>query len=123
MKRMGHYPEMGKGNQQQSSRRRLRNPPPPKPEPEKPLDFGFLSFPAEVQEEILAMAVAPELPQMGKAWDYIYPRCVWCRGENYALAVLAYSRGETPCAAVNGCGRYLPEDYRRPADEEGPGDG
>lgn len=57
---------------------------------------------------------AEGLPVRGKAWDYIYPRCVWCNGENYALAVLAYSAGEIPCAAVNGCGRFLPEDYRDP---------
>jgi hypothetical protein len=97
MKRMGHYPEMGKGNQQQSSMRRLRGQLSPKSKPE--------------------VLPAAELPQMGKAWDYIYPRCVWCRGENYVLSVLAYSRGEIPCASVGGCGRFLPEDYRRPADE------
>lgn len=51
-------------------------------------------------------------PQMLISRDRIYPRCVWCRGENWAMAVLAYSRGETPCAAVGGCGRYLPEEYR-----------
>lgn len=45
------------------------------------------------------------------ARDGIYPRCVWCNGENYALAVLPYSRGEHPCAAVGGCGRMLPTDY------------
>lgn len=45
--------------------------------------------------------------------DGIYPRCVYCRGENYALAVLAYSSGEIPCASVNGCERYLPKSYRR----------
>jgi hypothetical protein len=56
----------------------------------------------------------PELPMRGKARDYIYPRCVWCNGENYALAVLAYSCGEIPCAAAAGCGRFLPEDYRDP---------
>lgn len=50
-------------------------------------------------------------PIMGKSRDGIYPRCVFCRGENYALAVLAYSRREIPCACVNGCGEYLPEDY------------
>jgi hypothetical protein len=33
------------------------------------------------------------------------------------MAVLAYSRREVPCAAVNGCGEYLPEEYvsMRPA--------
>lgn len=50
-------------------------------------------------------------PIRGKSRDGIYPRCVWCNGENYALAVLAYSAGEIPCAAVNGCGRMLPADY------------
>lgn len=52
-------------------------------------------------------------PQMPVSRDRVYPRCVWCRGENYVLAVLAYSRGEIPCAAVSGCGRYLPEEYRK----------
>lgn len=50
-------------------------------------------------------------PIVPKARDGIYPRCVWCLGENYALAVIAYSAGEIPCAAVNGCGKYLPADY------------
>jgi hypothetical protein len=45
--------------------------------------------------------------------DRVYPRCVWCGGENYLPAVLAYGAGERPCAAVPGCGRYLPEHYRR----------
>lgn len=52
-------------------------------------------------------------PVLGPSHDGIYPRCVYCRGENYALAVLAYSAGEHPCAAVNGCGRYLPAAYWR----------
>lgn len=52
----------------------------------------------------------PELPI---SRDRIYPRCVWCRGENYALAVLAYSAGRIPCAAVYSCGLYLPDSYRR----------
>lgn len=43
--------------------------------------------------------------------DGIYPRCVWCNGENYMPAVIAYSKGETPCAAAGGCGRYLPKEY------------
>lgn len=43
--------------------------------------------------------------------DGIYPRCVWCNGENYAPAVIAYSRGETPCASVRNCGKYLPQNY------------
>lgn len=45
------------------------------------------------------------------ARDGIYFRCVWCGGENYMLAVGAYSRGEIPCAATRGCGRMLPSDY------------
>lgn len=45
--------------------------------------------------------------------DRIYPRCVWCRGENYMMAVLAYSAGDIPCAAAGGCGRFLPVEYRR----------
>lgn len=61
----------------------------------------------------------PAAPLMGISCDRIYPRCVWCRGENYALAVLAYSAGEIPCAAAGGCGRYLPDDYRRTHDEKG----
>lgn len=61
---------------------------------------------------------APTEPLFGVSHDRIYPRCVWCRGENYALAVLAYSAGQIPCAAVRGCGRYLPEHYRRAADCE-----
>jgi hypothetical protein len=43
--------------------------------------------------------------------DGIYPRCVYCRGENHAFAVLAYSNRERPCAARRGCGRLLPETY------------
>lgn len=50
-------------------------------------------------------------PVIPPAHDGIYPRCVWCRGENYMPAVLAYSRREIPCSAVGGCGRYLPGDY------------
>lgn len=53
-------------------------------------------------------------PVRGISRDRIYPRCVWCDGENYALAVIAYSYGLIPCASVDGCGRYLPEDYRLP---------
>jgi hypothetical protein len=64
------------------------------------------------------MNSTPEAPQMRPSWDGIYPRCVWCRGENYGLAVLAYSRGEQPAAAVGGCGRYLPDGYRKAAGTE-----
>lgn len=53
----------------------------------------------------------PAAPVMPRARDGIYPRCVWCRGENYVLSVLAYSAGLAPCGAVGGCGRYLPEEY------------
>lgn len=45
------------------------------------------------------------------ARDGIYPRCVHCNGENWALAVIAYSTGKAPCAAVPGCGRYIPDSY------------
>ncbi len=58
------------------------------------------------------MNPAPEAPLLAKSHDSIYPRCVWCRGENYRPAVLAYSTGEIPCAAAGGCGRYLPVEYR-----------
>ena len=50
-------------------------------------------------------------PALPPSRDGIYPRCVWCSGENYALAVLAYSRREIPCAAAGGCGQWLPHDY------------
>lgn len=60
-------------------------------------------------------------PVLGPAKDRIYPRCVWCRGENYLPAVLAYSAGEIPCSAAGGCGRYLPEDYRSGSFDD-PGD-
>lgn len=43
--------------------------------------------------------------------DGVYPRCVWCNGENYAMAVIEYSKGKIPCAAVGGCGKYLPKEY------------
>lgn len=43
--------------------------------------------------------------------DGYYPRCVWCNGENYMPQVYAYSCGDVPCAAVHGCGRYLPASY------------
>lgn len=55
-----------------------------------------------------------DVPVRGIERDGVYPRCVWCNGENYALAVRAYSHAETPCAAVHGCGRFLPEEYVRP---------
>jgi hypothetical protein len=58
-------------------------------------------------------APSEPIPELPVSRDGIYPRCVWCGGENYMLAVLAYSRGDTPCAAVYSCGLYLPESYRR----------
>lgn len=50
-------------------------------------------------------------PILKPAKDGIYPRCIWCGGENYAMAVMKYSRGETSCAAADSCGRYLPKEY------------
>jgi hypothetical protein len=50
-------------------------------------------------------------PVLDPSKDGIYPRCVFCRGENYGPAVMAYSRREIPCVAVAGCGEYLPESY------------
>lgn len=40
--------------------------------------------------------------------DGVYPRCVWCGGENYALNVLPYSVGESACHI---CGKMLPQEY------------
>lgn len=51
------------------------------------------------------------LPILSKSPDGIYPRCVYCLGEIYALTVLRYSNRECACAAVRSCGRMLPEDY------------
>jgi hypothetical protein len=42
--------------------------------------------------------------------DGIYPRCVWCNGENYASNVIAYSNAEVPC---HQCGKFIPEEYVR----------
>lgn len=53
----------------------------------------------------------PEKPIRKPEHDGVYPRCVWCGGENYAMAVIAYSKGEIPCASVNNCGKFLPKDY------------
>lgn len=50
-------------------------------------------------------------PIRAKSADGIYPRCVFCNGENYMPAVLAYSAGQIPCAAAGGCGKFLPPDY------------
>lgn len=52
-------------------------------------------------------------PVMPISHDRIYPRCVYCRGENWAMAVMAYSAGDIPCAAAGGCSQYLPIEYRR----------
>ena len=50
-------------------------------------------------------------PSTPIAHDGIYPRCVWCGGENYAPAVIKYSKGLTDCAAVSSCGKTLPNEY------------
>ena len=43
--------------------------------------------------------------------DGVYPCCVHCGGENYAMAVSDYSKGIIPCASARGCGEYLPKEY------------
>lgn len=40
--------------------------------------------------------------------DGIYPKCVWCGGENYGPNVIDYSKGVSPC---HQCGNLLPLDY------------
>lgn len=50
-------------------------------------------------------------PVLKPTKDGVYPRCVWCNGENWAMAVIDYSVGKAPCAAVGGCGRYIPKEY------------
>lgn len=55
-------------------------------------------------------------PWLPIAADGIYPRCVWCLGENYLPAVLGYSRRQHACAAVRSCGRMLPEEYVKEED-------
>lgn len=57
-----------------------------------------------------------DTPKLSPRRDGIYPRCVWCGGENYAPAVLAYSNRETPCASFDPCGRMLPLEYVREGD-------
>jgi hypothetical protein len=57
-------------------------------------------------------ATAPNYPP---SWDRIYPRCPVCRAEQYALAVLAFSRGEHGCHA---CGHVIRADARLPAVHE-----
>lgn len=50
-------------------------------------------------------------PTLRQSRDGLYFRCVWCGHENWMLAVGAYSRGDIPCAAAPGCGRFLPQSY------------
>lgn len=50
-------------------------------------------------------------PLLSDSTDGVYPRCVWCNGEIYGPAVIDYSLGKIPCAAVDGCGLYLPDGY------------
>lgn len=60
-----------------------------------------------------ALAKTNSEPVLMPSRDGIYPRCVYCDSENPALAVLAYSRREIPCAAAHSCGRSLPAEYVR----------
>lgn len=78
---------------------------------DEPIDMGFMSFPPELQEELARHMV--QRPKLPRSKDGIYPRCVWCNGENYMPHVLAYSAGETSCASTTNCGKYLPPDYIR----------
>jgi hypothetical protein len=85
---------------------------------EQPMDMGWMSISPEAQDEIIDQAIemgvlpsAVQRPKGGRSRDGIYPRCVWCNGENYMPAVIAYSRGEIPCASTTNCGRFLPDDY------------
>jgi hypothetical protein len=50
-------------------------------------------------------------PTSKPSYDGIYPRCVWCGGENYAPAVIDYSKGKIACASVNNCGKKLLKEY------------
>lgn len=47
-------------------------------------------------------------PQLQPTYDGVYPRCVWCNGENYALNVIDYSKGISGC---HQCGKLLPKEY------------
>lgn len=38
--------------------------------------------------------------------DGIYPRCVWCNGENYGPSVIAYSEGKANCYQ---CHKFIKE--------------
>jgi hypothetical protein len=40
--------------------------------------------------------------------DGVYPRCVWCDGENYGPNVIDYSKGISSC---HQCGKLLPKEY------------
>jgi hypothetical protein len=59
----------------------------------------------------VTIAENSESPKRPPSRDGLYPRCVWCGGENYVLAVIPYSNREVPCAAFVSCGRMLPEHY------------
>lgn len=50
-------------------------------------------------------------PTLNPSPDGIYPRCVYCNGENYAPAVIKYSKGEIECVSINACGKKLPKEY------------
>lgn len=52
-----------------------------------------------------------EQPLRPPSHDRIYPRCVWCGVELYALGVIAYSLGDAACGC---CGRKLPATHVRP---------
>lgn len=52
-----------------------------------------------------------QIPIKPPSKDGVYPRCVWCGGENQMGAVIDYSKGKIACASVNNCGKYLPEEY------------
>lgn len=55
---------------------------------------------------------------LGPNVDGIYPRCVWCGREVYALAVLAYSAGRVRCGWPD-CRGWVPADYRLSEGSEG----
>lgn len=47
------------------------------------------------------------------SYDRVYPRCPVCRAEQYALNVLAFSRGQHGCWS---CRHVIREDARLPAE-------
>jgi hypothetical protein len=49
-----------------------------------------------------------EQPIIMPSYDGIYPRCVWCNGENYGPNVIDYSEGKSGC---HQCGKLLPKEY------------